>query len=88
MSDAAVQALIMLPAMGIQPINNCDAVRPIAVEVIESKDARAALSESSMSKTLPSAIVIANCMGVVTALSLQGICARPAPTAPADALAE
>lgn len=85
---AAVQALMTLPTPGIHPISTCEAVRPIVAAAADANVAVAVLSLNSMLKTLPRAIVIVSCTGVMMALSLHGIWASPAPTAPADMLAE
>ena len=47
----------------------------------------AALSDSSKPYTRPRAIVMVSWMGVMTAVSLHGSCASPAPIAAAEALA-
>lgn len=86
--EAAVLALMMLPATGIQPIRNWDTVRPMVVVATDAMAARAMLSVSSNPKTLPKAMVMVVWMAPMGTLSLPGIWARPAPTAPADAPAE
>ena len=61
-------------------------LRHETVAAQEARDARAALSVSSMLNTRPRATVIVSWMGVITTLSAQGSCASPAPTAPAEML--
>lgn len=71
--EAAVQALMMFPAMGIHPMRTCEAARPTVAADTDANAARAALSVNSTPKTRPRAIIMVSCTGVMMALSLHGI---------------
>ena len=73
--------MTVFPKPGIQPIRNCDTVRPICPAATDPIAAIAVDSVRVMSKTLPSAIVMVSWIGVSSVLSLPGTCASPAPTA-------
>ena len=57
---AAVEALIMLPSPGIQPIKNCEAVLPTVAPAIEAIAASAELLVRLIPKTAPNEIAIVN----------------------------
>ena len=74
-----------LPKPGIHPSSSCEAARPTVEAAKDASAAAAALCVSWMPNTAPSETVMASWMGVMTALSLPGSCASPAPAAAAEA---
>lgn len=83
-SVRSLPVVIVFLVAGSHPGSNCEAVRPTVAADTEAKGAFAAHSISSRPNTLARRMVMANWMGAMVVLLLQGIRAGPAATAPAD----